>query len=351
VNEVAILIVAYNGREDLGACLDSIRKSADGPVTRRIVVVDNASADGTVEYLRAEFPEVACVAAAENLGFAGGNNLGWEYIQEHWPQADYVCLLNQDTVVADGWLRPLVQYLEQHPAVGCVQPKLCLYPETNRINTTGNRSHYLGFGFMTHYGELDQGQFEQPASIQHASGAALMVRTALLRRLGLFESFLFMYLEDTELGWKLRQVGAEIMLVPQSRVYHKYQFKSSHRYYYYLERNRWWLLLVYYRLATLLLLMPALLLMEAGQLAFASWHGCLRDKLRSYAFFLVPRNLRLLWTRRRQVQSRRLISDRQFLSPSLGAIDFPELDNVLIRWVANPLLGAYWSVAKRLIFW
>jgi GT2 family glycosyltransferase len=262
-----------------------------------------------------------------------------------------VCLLNQDTVVADGWLRPLVDFLGQHPAVGCVQPKLCLYPETNRINTTGNRSHFLGFGFMTHYGELDQGQFEQPVAIPQASGAALLVRAELLRRVGLFESLLFMYLEDFELGWKLRQVGAETWFVPQSRVYHKYRFKSSQRYYYYLERNRWWLLLVYYRAATLLVLLPALLLMEAGQLVFATCHGRLWDKVRSCAFFLAPRNLRLLWTRRRQVQARRLISDRQFLWPSVGTIDVPELDNFLVRWVANPLLGTYWSIVKRLIFW
>lgn len=349
--EVAILIVAYQGRQDLDACLTSILASEDPGITKHIVVVDNGSGDGTVEFLATAYPGVACVASSQNLGFAGGNNLGWDYIQQRYPDTPYVALLNQDTLVTSGWLAPLLAQLEQDPGVGCVQPKLKLYPDTALINTVGNRSHFLGFGFMTAYGERDDGRFDAVRAIDFPSGAALVTRSELLRRLGLFDAMFFLYLEDVDLGWKIRQAGLTIQYVPASVVYHKYAFKHDYRYYYYLERNRLWLLLVYYRLATLGLLAPAILLMECGQLGFALLHGRLGDKLRSYAFFLRPASLRRLWQQRRTAQRSRRVGDAEFLRRSLGTVDFPEVAGFLVRWVFNPVLGGYWQIAKRLIFW
>jgi GT2 family glycosyltransferase len=348
---VAVLIVACNGREYLAECLQSVLASHDAPLTRHIVVFDNASSDGTVEFLQQEFPQVHCVESRENLGFAGGNNEGWKYIVEKLPEVRYLCLLNQDTVVEDGWLVPLVQHLERTERVACVQAKLRLWPAKDKINTLGNRSHFLGFGFTSHGGELDQGQGDTVRSIDYPSGAAFMVRADLVRKLGLFDPVYFLYLEDAELGWKLRQAGYDVQFQPNSVVYHKYEFKADFRNYYYLERNRWWLLLTYYKLRTLLLLLPALGLMEIGQLGFALRHGCLVKKLRSYGFFLSIRNLRALMQRRREAQARRTISDRRFLRHFIGRIDVPELDTPVIRYVANPLLNVSWTVARMLIWW
>lgn len=349
--EVGVVIVSYNGREDLEACLRSLFESNDVGVCKRLVVVDNGSTDGAVELLETEFPHIDRVLAGVNLGFAEGNNRGWEYVAQRYPEAQYVALLNQDTLVESGWLSSLVDYLESHPDVGCAQAKIKLYPRTEAFNTVGNRSHFLGFGFTTGYGEHDYGQYDQPAAIDFASGAALLVRSSLVRELGLFDPLLFMYMEDVELGWKLRQVGQEIAYVPASCVYHKYTFNSDYKYYYYLERNRWWLLLTYYKTGTLLLLAPALAAMELGQLVFAWRRGRLRDKVRSVAFLLQRENLRRLRERRRAAQARRKIRDREFLARFSGRIETPELQGFLIRWIANPVLGLYWSIARRLIFW
>ncbi len=346
-----VLIVSYNGRRFLDDCLGSVLRSEDPGIRRRVVVVDNASTDGTVEYLTERFPEVDCVASAENLGFAGGNNLGWDHIQRRYPDASYVALLNQDTVVRSGWLAELVAHLDEHPQVACAQAKLMLHPDTQRINTVGNVSHFLGFGFTSGYGELDSGQYDAVRTIDFPSGAAFVARAAVLRQLGLFEPLLFLYLEDADLGWKMRLAGWEIAYVPTSAVYHKYEFKGDYRNYYYLERNRLWLLLVYYRVATLVLIAPAILFMEAGQFIFAATKGRLRDKLRSYAFFLNGRNLGRLRSVRRATQARRRISDRQFLESFTGTVQFSELRSPLLRWIANPVLGAYWAVARQAIFW
>ncbi len=108
---------------------------------------------------------------------------------------------------------------------------------------------------------------------------------------------------------------------------------------------------IYYKLPTLLLLAPALAVMELGQLFFALTHRVLGRKLRSYGFFLRPANLRMLWRLWRQAQARRTITDREFTRPFCGSIDLPGGSGLLLKYIANPFFRAYWSVARRLIFW
>ena len=103
MSQVAILIVAYNGELDLPACLRSVRDSMDGDVDKQIIVVDNASADGTQKLLAQE-AGIQVVRCDTNLGFAGGNDRGWQYIKEHLPKCDFVFLLNQDTIVESRFL-------------------------------------------------------------------------------------------------------------------------------------------------------------------------------------------------------------------------------------------------------
>jgi GT2 family glycosyltransferase len=345
-----VIVVSYQGRPYLPECLDSLAKSQEAEATH-VIVVDNASSDGSAEWVRSEFPEVTVLGMGANLGFAAANNRGWEFAQREAAEAQYIFLLNQDTIVEPSALVALVDYLDAHAEVGAVQAKLLLHPETDRVNTLGNDLHYLGFGLPSAYRELDDGRFETPQAITYPSGAAVLIRASVLRDLGLFEDAMFMYLEDADLGCKLRQAGYEVHVVPAARVYHKYRFNRGFRFYYELERNRWWLLLVYYRWRTLLLLLPAITFMEAGQWIFALSRGLATAKLRSYAFFWRPSNLRMILGLRRQARERRKLSDREFLSQSLGKIESPELTSPLLRYVANPLLAAYWAVARRLLWW
>lgn len=348
---VVILIVSYNGREDLVACLASLLRDSDPQAGTHIVVWDNGSPPETLAGLSEEFPAVDFVGGSENWGFAGGNNRGWEVIQSRYPTAPYLCLLNQDTVVESGWLRALVGTLEHHTQAACAQSRLRLESDRTRINTTGNQSHYLGFGFTAHAGEVDRGQDGEVRPIDFASAAALLVRTDALRTLGLFDDSFFMYLEDADLGWKLRQVGYEVVSAPASVVYHRYSFKGDYRHYVHLERNRWWLLLVYYRWRTLLLLLPALLLMELGQFWFAWTRGRSRDKLLAWRQVLNRDYRRRLFAARRLQQSRRRLSDRTFTRGFLGHFASPELASPLIRWIANPLFALYWRFARLLLWW
>lgn len=348
---VVVLIVCFNGREHLSECLASVRASDDGHVTRRVVVVDNASTDGSIDFIRQHHPDVEIVSSSTNLGFAGGNNLGWETIRRRYPDAEYLALLNQDTRVASGWLPPLVAFMDAHPQCGAAQAKLLLHGEPDRVNTLGNCSHFLGFGYMTGYRQVDNTSYATPPCITFASGAAVMLRTAVLRRVGLFQSEYFAYLEDAEVGWKLRQVGFTSHMVPQSIVYHKHRLVAPFRNYYLLERNRLLLIFTYYRLRTLLVLLPAFLLMEAGQWIFCVRNNLVNQRVQVVRYFMNFSHLCDLRRTRIEAQARRTVTDREFMQDFTGAIECEALDNPLLRWVANPVLGAYWFVAKRLICW
>jgi GT2 family glycosyltransferase len=348
---VAILIVCHNGREHLEDCLSSVQASDDGELSRHIVVVNNGSKDGSREFLRDRFPEVEVIDSTDNLGFAAGNNLGRAVIKVRHPEVSFLTLLNQDTRVASGWLRPLVEFLREHPEVGAVQPKLMLYAEPARINTLGNMSHFLGFGFLKGYGEPERERYQEPMCITFASGAAVMLRTELLEQVGLFDEEFFAYLEDADICWALRQIGFSTYLVPASIVYHKYAATAPYRHYYLLERNRYMLLFKFYKIRTLLLLAPALWLMEIGQWLFAVQHGLLHERWRVVCYFLRPANILRLWNIRIVAQTRRMISDHEFLHDFCGVIEVKATDNPLMRYIGNPVLGRYWSLAKRLITW
>lgn len=348
--EVAVIIVAYNSRDDLAECLAGVDHWVGDGVVLHVVVVDCASDDRCAELVRERFPEIDLIEAERNLGFAGGNNLGWAHVQTNYPAVKYVALLNPDTLPGAGWLDPLIDRLENNPGAATCQPLVTLHAQPDRINTAGNRSHYLGFGFVTSCGEpIPEGL--TPRRIGYGSGAAMLARADLLTEHGLFEPQMFLYCEDTDLGWKLSQLGYIHELVPESRVAHKFKPGASLAHYYYLERNRLWLLFVYYKRPTLLLILPAALLMEAGQLLFALMHGRLRDKLRGYGYFLNRDNRKHLLDLRRTAQNRRTVCDKDFLRNFTGTIDYPTLRGPLVRFIGNPLFGAYWWLVRRVIFW
>ncbi len=348
---IAVIIVAYNSRKDLAACLAGMDRWARSDIDVRVVVVDCDSQDGSAQYVRELFPEVAVIDAGENLGFAGGNNLGFEYVCQMRPTATYVALLNPDTVPEPGWIDPLIDHLETNTRTATCQPLITLIDRPGIINTAGNAAHYLGFGLITRFGGPIPDDLT-PQQIGYSSGAAMLARADLLARFGLFEPEMFLYCEDTDLGWKLRQLGYRHDLVPGSRVAHRFSPTTAiHRHYYYLERNRWWLMLVYYKTPTLLLLLPAILLMEVGQLLYAASRGRLADKLHALGYFLKPDTRRHMLGLRVIAQDRRSVSDRAFVRSHVGGIDHPGLGGPLLRYIGNPLLSAYWWVIRRLLFW
>lgn len=352
---LGVLIVSFNGLELLRECLSSLFASPDAPPADQVVIVDNASSDGTVDYLKSEYPRVTCITSTVNRGFAGGNNVGFAHFRSSLPHCRYVALLNQDTVVTAGWADTLVSLAEERPEAGSVQCRL-LFPQSSDegdeqghdlVNSAGNESHFLGFGFVSGY-QQPSDPTDSVRPIAFCSGAAMLVKVEAVARDELFPEEYFAYLEDAELGWYLRLKGYENLYCPESVVYHHYSFSHNPEHYYRLESNRWRLLFAYYRWPTLALLLPAVVVMEAGLLFYFIKVGGMRQKVRSWKVF---GDLPTILARRRQAQRVRRISDRQLTDPFVAQVRFPEVRNPILTYLGNPFLQIYWRLTRLLLWW
>jgi N-acetylglucosaminyl-diphospho-decaprenol L-rhamnosyltransferase len=346
--KLAIIVVTYQAQPYLDGLFSTLKQHTDLDDIA-VVVVDNASSDGTLAELSRigqSWANLHVLPQAKNTGFAEGNNIGLRWARERG--AAFALLLNQDIEVTPGWLGPLLSVMDARSEVAAVQPLVVLHAEPHLINTAGNELHFCGFGYC--------GSYRQPIasippdgenrSVAFASGAALLLRMDALARSGDLDEKLFLYHEDCELQIRLRQLGYDCVLVPRSRVLHKYTERFSARKYALLERNRWLVLLKDWPLARLAVAAPALAGAELAVLVFAARQGWLRAKLSSYGEIL--RLLPAVLRDRRPVQMNRSAKATDGASLT-GSIRFPGLDHPLITRVANPVLSAYWSFARKIL--
>ncbi len=246
VDDLAIIIVSYNVRDLLRQCLRSIDAAlAANPLRCQTLVVDNASHDGSAAMVQAEFSHVQLMALPTNLGFAGGNNaglrriLGQDLCRADAPRA--VLLLNPDTEIVDAALHELLRYLDQHGDVAVVGPQLrygdgSLQSSRRRFPTIGTlfwESTLLELWWprnrwALHYRYADQ-PVSTPQPVDWLVGAALMVRSALIRQAGLLDASFFMYSEELEWQARIRAVQPgpnTIVYLPDAVIIH-YEGKSS----------------------------------------------------------------------------------------------------------------------------
>ncbi len=347
--KIAIIIVTYNAEKYIEDCLSSLFKTLLENLETRVMVYDNASQDKTVEIIRNNFSKVKIIETGENLGFAGGNNIGMKRaISEGF---DYIYLLNQDTVCGEGWLSEALALAEQDKKIGSVQSLLMLYPEKHKINSSGNEIHFLGFGYSGGYKKVFKDQELRPKEIAYASGAAVLLRREALEQVGFFNQDFFMYHEDLDLGWRMKMAGYKNMLAPGSIIYHKYEFSRSIKKYYYMERNRFWVLVQNYKLATFLLILPALLIMNLGLLFSSFVSGWWREEWKALVYFLSPKNWQKLLAKRKRVQAKRKFKDRQVLQNFTGKIEFQEVANPIVKYILNPIFSLYFRIIKLIIWW
>jgi GT2 family glycosyltransferase len=217
---VTVVILNWNGRHWLERFLPSVLATSY-PATR-ILVVDNASTDDSLAWLRAEFPSVEILALDDNYGFAEGNNRALAVID-----TPYFVLLNSDVEVTPGWLGPLVARMEAQPTLAALQPKLLAWHQKDHFEYAGAAGGFLDrFGYPFCRGrmfdavEKDEGQYEQPVEGFWATGACLMVRTEVTRQIGLFQPDFFAHWEEIDFCWRAHNLGYRVGCEPGSTVYH-----------------------------------------------------------------------------------------------------------------------------------
>jgi GT2 family glycosyltransferase len=335
---VTIVIANYNGRKYLKKCISSLYKQTYKDF--EIILVDNASKDDSIVFVKNNFPKVKIIQNKKNLGFSGGNNLGVKF-----SKGRYIFFVSQDTETDKNCLKELMSCIKKSKdTIAC--PKILLSYERNKINATGLALHYLGYGWCDNLGKPSKEQNEE-REILFPSGTAFLIDKKIFNSINGFDEIYFAYYEDTDLGWRLRLKNYKVMLVPKAKLYHQYIFSRHSIKIYFAERNRIVTILKNYETKTLFLILPPLMLTEAGVLFYSSVNGLLSSKLSGY--YWIIKNMSKILKRRKSVQKYRKVTDKEIVKYFFSKIEFKEIPIPLIEHSLNPVLDVYWKIIKRFI--
>ncbi len=199
----------------LETCLSSLRRQSFENF--EVVLADNGSTDGSVEFVARNFPEVRIVRLPENRGFSAAVNAG---IKASSPAAEHVVLLNNDTEVDADWLGALVEAADRHPEAGLFASKLVDFEDRRVLDGAGDALRKSGLPFRVGHGEVDRGQFERETFVFSACAAAALYRSSLFGEVGLFDEDFFSNCEDGDLSFRAQLAGHRCLYVPHSVVYH-----------------------------------------------------------------------------------------------------------------------------------
>lgn len=218
--KIAVVILNWNGKRFLEKFLPSVieRSGKDA----EIIIADNASSDGSIEYLEKNHPEVRIIRLEKNYGFATGYNLALRKVT-----ADYYILLNSDIEVTDDWIMPVIRVLEQDPMIAACQPKIRSFHDPDKFEYAGAAG-----GFIDKYGypfcqgrlfqslETDNGQYDKIAEVFWATGACMFVRASVYHELGGFDDDFFAHMEEIDFCWRAKNKGYKIYYTPESKIFH-----------------------------------------------------------------------------------------------------------------------------------
>jgi len=217
--KVVVVVLSWNGRTDTLACLDSLT-AIDYP-NWEVIVVDNGSEDGSVDAVRKAHPAVTVIESAENLGFAGGNNLGIQAALHR--AADFILLLNNDTIVAPDLLGAFVASARDHPDAAALSGKIYFLSDPQRPWYAGVRWNPSDAAFE-HVGQgvVDSGDcFEQVRETDYACGCAMFLRASTVRAIGPLDERFFLLFEDTDWCFRAKGAGFRCLFVPRARLWHR----------------------------------------------------------------------------------------------------------------------------------
>jgi len=231
---VSIVVLNYNGKKYLSKCFEAL-KNQSYP-NYEVIMVDNNSSDGSVEFVKRKFSWVKILQLNSNLGFSKANNIAAKKAK-----GEYIIFLNNDTVVDRKWLEGLILAIKQDKDVAVCASKILFDNPKDIISEAGGKLHITGAGHPIGLGMKDSERFDSFRYVGYASGASMLVDKKIFEKLNGFDSDYFMYLEDVDFGWRCWLFGYKVLYVPSSVVYHKFGGTFSRKSYFqiYHGQNRY----------------------------------------------------------------------------------------------------------------
>lgn len=317
---VSIIIVNLNGETYLRNCLKTLEKTTYKNF--EVILVDNGSTDGSVSFVRENYPNTRVIENKENLGFCLANNIGIAHAN-----GDLIVFLNNDTEVTPSWLSNLVATIESDPSIGICGCKTLSLKNRQDIQEVGVLCDKYGFAFCRGLGEIDGGQYDSPTDIFFVSGACMIIKREVLNEIGIFDPSYFSLEEDLDLCWRAHLRGYRVVVCPSAVIYHKVggtlsggQSAEQRRYIinverrYRSERNTLQTLIKNYSIKTLIKILPPYLALNLSEMGFFIF---LRKPKVAFAYlrsvFYIIRNFRYIWRRHVLVQSTRQVDDNTII--------------------------------------
>jgi len=331
---VSVIVLNYNAGELLLNCIESIKKSAYKNL--EIIVVDNISTDKSQEICKEKYPDIKLIQNDENFGYCEGNNIGIRKAV-----GDFIMILNPDTIIEPNSINELI-FAHEKLGEGLYQPKILSLNEKQVLQSTGNMLHVFGFGFAKDKGRNDEAVDEEIKKIGYASGTCLFTSRNVLDKVGLLDSFLFLYHDDLDLGWRASQIGINSYYVPKSKIYHveSYSLKWSAKKFYWLERNRKYCLLTHYSKNTYAKMHSSLCLVDLFVWIFYISKGFLGAKIK--AELDIKKNRKFIETKYQELEKKKTVPDEKLIQ------EFPDEIFVPVNVSDNFMNESFNSVLSKL---
>lgn len=326
MEEVTVGIVNFNGTRTLPETIHAVMRLAYPAL--RVMVVDNHSTDGSLEWVQQHYPQIECICLDNNIGPAGAKN---RILQE--ARTEHIFILDNDIVVEPDVLCRLMDVIQKVPQAGLCHPEICDLADPSVHHYNGGWIHYLCNFISRPAPEASQPRPEYEV-FDAISGAAILVKRSLACRLGGFDEDYFFNWEDGDFSARLTLAGYLCLNVPAAIVHHRSKPRGTSKVFY-QTRNRWFFIVKLYSWRTLLLAAPIFLMFEFCQMLFLLGKGALRDYLRGT--WAAARSLPVLLEKRRQFQRFKVKQDRDWLKA--GALFVP--DQLISGRLAQRLLAAF----------
>jgi len=336
--KVTLIVLNHNSLDKFGEDAYKYLESIIGTDydNLEIVIVDNGSTDGSIDEIERRFKSlnnVKIVRSYTNLGYAGGNNLGFKL---YGRKAKYVAFINNDVEVEKDWLKKIIEVMEEDPKIAAAQPKILQLKKRELIDSLGGLIDRLGRAYDLFHNLRDKKNMIKSFEVFYARGAAIIIRSEIFDKIGGFDPDYFIYYEETDLCWRIRLLGYRVVTVPTSKIYHLGGGTTGGptlKTIYLRRRNQLTTLLKNYSLKNILKYVPFLLILYVGYALKRLIIGKDIAMLKTYVSAILwnLKNLKKVIIKRKIVQGSRRISDDEIIRHMMTPRKYDMISSVMIK--------------------